>query len=316
MPEGLVLWGVKNIYYVLDAESGKEFKCVIKGKVIETDFNIKGRWETNPIVVGDKVLFEKVDNENGVITKRLDRRNEFKRLKSNGRVVQTIFANIDFLVVIDSVAHPPIRPYFIDRCLFTAEYMNIPAVIVINKIDLLDNSFREELKKIIKIYQKLNYKIFETSAIDNTGLDEFKDFIKDKIISFNGRSGVGKSSLIKALDPEYADIKTSEINKKYDRGIHTTTYSKIYKMNFGAKIIDTPGIRELAVYADNENEVEKYIRDFDDFRDECKFDNCQHINEPGCRVLKALNDNEIDPFRYESYIRIRNTVEKLDDSRI
>jgi ribosome biogenesis GTPase len=87
-------------------------------------------------------------------------------------------------------------------------------------------------------------------------------------------------------------------------------------MNFGAKIIDTPGIRELAVYADNENEVEKYIRDFDDFRDECKFDNCQHINEPGCRVLKALNDNEIDPFRYESYIRIRNTVEKLDDSRI
>ncbi len=316
MPEGLVMWGVKNIYYVFDYESKKEYKCTIKGKVIETDFRIKNRKETNPIVVGDHVFFEGTDNENGIILKRLPRKNEFKRLKAGGRVVQTIFANIDCLIVVDSVAHPPIRPYFIDRCLFSAEYLDIPAIIVINKIDLLDRKLRPEFNRLKKVYEKLSYKIIETSVVDNSGIDELKAFLGSSLVTFNGRSGVGKSSLIKSLDPLYNDIKIGDINEKYDRGMHTTTYSKIYPLSFGAKIIDTPGIRELSIYIDREEDVEKYIRDFNELRDECRFDNCQHINEPGCRVLEALKSGELEPNRYESYMRIRGTIDKLDDSKI
>ena len=117
MPEGLILWGVKSIYYVLEDNTQNQFKCTIKGKVLDTDFNTKGRKEVNPLVAGDHVVFEKIDQTNGLIIKRKDRINEFKRLKSRGRLVQTNFANIDLLLVVDSIANPPIRPYFIDRCL-------------------------------------------------------------------------------------------------------------------------------------------------------------------------------------------------------
>lgn len=316
MPEGLILWGVKSIYYVLEKDSQKEYKCTIKGKVINTDFNIKGRKEVNPIVVGDNVIFEKIDQSNGLIIKRKERVNEFKRLKGNGRLVQTIFSNIDGLFIVDSIANPPLRPYFIDRCLFTADYMKIPIIIVFNKFDLLSPEIEGFYKKTKSVYEKLGYKTLETSALTGQGISELKNILKDKLSCFNGRSGVGKSSLIKALDPKYKDIKIGNINKKYDRGIHATSFSRIYTLEFGAMLIDTPGIRELAVYIDKPEDVEKNIRDFIKYRSKCKFQNCQHIDEPECRVLRALEKNEIEPFRYESYLRIRETVEKLDDSVI
>lgn len=316
MREGLVLWGVRNIYYVQDFKTGNEFKCVLKGKVLSTDFNVKGRREVNPVVVGDVVGFDKVDETNGLITERKKRRNEFKRLKRGGRYVQTIFANIDYLVVIDSIYHPTVRSYFIDRCLFTAEYMGVPAVIVFNKYDLLDDKINEEYSKIRDTYKKLGYIIIETSAETGEGVKELTDLLRGKIASFNGRSGVGKSSLIAAIDPAYADIKVGEINRKYDKGNHTTTFARIYPLQCGAKLIDTPGIRELAIYIDKKDDVEHYIRDFYEYRDECRFMNCQHINEPGCRVLEALENNEIEHFRYNSYIKMRNTIEMIKDSKI
>jgi ribosome biogenesis GTPase len=140
--------------------------------------------------------------------------------------------------------------------------------------------------------------------------------MKGKISSFQGRSGVGKSSLIKVLDPKFDDIKIGEINKKYDRGVHTTTFARIYPLEFNAMVIDTPGVRELSIFIDKPEDVENYFKDFDAYRSECRFSGCQHINEPGCRVLEALEKNEIDPVRYESYLRIRETVNKFDDSVI
>ncbi|MCK4797840.1 MAG: ribosome small subunit-dependent GTPase A [Spirochaetes bacterium] len=316
MSEGLVLWGVKSIYYVLDKNTGKEYKCLIKGKIIKTDFQIKGRKELNPIVVGDQVIFEKIDDKNGLIVKRKKRHNEFKRLKTRGRFIQTIFANIDCMIVVDSIANPPLRPYFIDRCLFSADYMGINAIIVFNKIDLLNNKIRDFYKKIKIIYQKLGYTIIESSTITKKGINQIKKNLKGKLSSLNGRSGVGKSSLIKTIDPQYNDIGIGKINKKYDRGIHTTSYSRIYPLYFDAMLIDTPGIRELAIFIDKPEDVEQYIRDFFPYRGKCKFLNCQHINEPDCMVIKALKNNKIESFRYESYLRIRDTIEKLRDSRI
>jgi len=316
LPEGLVLWGVKSIYYVLEKSSGKEYKCLIKGKVIETDFNIKGRKEVNPIVVGDNVEFEIINENEGLITERKKRRNEFKRLKSNGRLVQTLFANIDYMIIIDSIEEPPLRPYFIDRCLFTAEYMGIEPIILFNKTDLLTDQIKPFFNNVKKNYKKLGYKILESSIPDNTGIDNLKKVIKGKLNSFYGRSGVGKSSLIQALDPSIRNIKIGKINLKYDRGTHATTFAQIYDLEDKTLIIDNPGIRELSILIDKEDDVERYIKDFEPFRDDCKYQNCRHINEPGCAVLKALDENKLDGSRYESYLRIKSTVVMLKDSKI
>jgi len=316
LPEGLVLWGVKNIYYVLERNSGKEYKCTIKGKVLETDFQTKGRSETNPIVVGDEVLFNISSEASGVITERKKRRNEFKRLKSRGRVVQTLFANVDYLLIIDSVDNPPLRPFFIDRCLLTADYMDITPVIIFNKTDLVNFENKDLFEKAKSTYRKLGYKVLEISVVDKSGFSELLDIIKNKVSSMHGRSGVGKSSLIKALDPAYDNIKIGEINKKYDRGVHTTTYSKVYPLADNCILIDTPGVRELSVYIDKPELVEGFFKDFDLFRNECRFSGCQHINEPDCRVKKALEEGLIESARYESYLRIRETVNKIDDSII
>lgn len=316
MPEGIVLWGVKSIYYILENSSKKQYKCTIKGKVIETDFNIKGRKEVNPIVVGDKVQFEIINHNQGLIIERKKRKNEFKRLKSSGRMVQTLFANIDYMIIIDSIENPPLRPYFIDRCLFTAEYMGIEPIILFNKIDLLTDQIKPLYNNVKKNYKKLGYHILETSIKEYKGINNLKKTIKGKINSFYGRSGVGKSSLIQTLDPSIKNIKIGEINQKYDRGTHATTYAQIYGLDDNTMIIDNPGIRELSIFIDKEEDVEKYIKDFEPFRDNCRYQNCQHINEPGCAVLEALNKNKLDNSRYESYLRIKSTVVMLKDSKI
>ncbi len=316
MIEGLVLWGVKSIYYVLEESSNKQYKCTIKGKVIETDFNIRGRKEVNPIVVGDKVEFEITNENEGIITKRKKRKNEFKRLKGSGRLVQTLFANIDYMIIIDSIEEPPLRPYFIDRCLFTAEYMGIEPIILFNKTDLITEQNKPLFSHAKRNYKKLGYKILETSLPDNTGIENLKKVIKGKLNSFYGRSGVGKSSLIQAIDPSIKNIKIGRINQKYDRGTHATTYAQIYDIEDNTLIIDNPGIRELSIFIDKEDDVERYIKDFEPYRDDCKYKNCKHINEPGCAVLKALEDKKLDGSRYESYLRIKSTVVMLKDSKL
>ena len=312
----MILWGVKSIFYVSDIESGIEYKCLIKGKVLDTGFVIKNRKEISPLVVGDMVEFNYTGDNEGMITKRLPRINEFKRLKNNGREIQTIVANMDNLIIVDSIDNPPLRTFFIDRCLFSADYMHIPVTIVFNKIDLLNDGIKELYDHAKATYEKLGYKTLETSTVSGKGLTGLKNILKDNLSSFNGRSGVGKSSLIKAIEPDHSDIRIGEINTKYDRGTHTTTYAKIYPLSFGGRIADTPGIRELAVFIDKSDDVENYFRDFDDYRSDCRFQNCQHIDEPGCCVLQALEQDLIEEFRYESYLRIRETVVKLRDSRI
>lgn len=316
MDRGLVLWGVKSIFYVLDMKEQKEYKCTIKGKILDSGFNLKGRRERTPVVVGDIVNFEKTGEGEGLIVSREERKNEFKRLKRFGREVQTIVANIDLLLVVDSINNPPLRTFFIDRCLFTADYMNIPAVVVINKIELLEEKQKEFYYNIKSTYQELGYPVLETSAKEGRGLEELKALLKDRLSSFNGRSGVGKSSLIRTIDPRYKDIKIGEVSKKFDRGVHTTTYSKIYDLSFGGSIADTPGIRELAIFIDSPEDVERCFRDFNPFRGDCRFSNCQHLDEPECAVQAALEDGRLKEFRFESYLRMRETVEKLNDSRI
>lgn len=315
MKKGLVLWGVKSIYYVMDVDTGIEYKCLIKGKVINTDFNESGRYETTPIVTGDYVLFEDNGKDEGKIIERLKRKSEFKRFKRRGREVQTIVSNIDQLIVVDSFVSPPLRPFFIDRVLLNAELMGIDAVIVFNKYDLLDSASSKETEYFNNVrnnYEKLSYKTLVTSTLTGEGLEELGGILKNKISSLNGRSGVGKSSLIKMLVPEFKNIRIGEVSSKFNRGTHTTNYSKIYKINYKEDnffIVDTPGIRELAIYIDSLQDLERFFRDFTSYRDNCKFSNCSHTNEPGCAVKKAVDNGDIADFRYESYLRMRETIE-------
>lgn len=314
MEEGLVLWGVKSIFYVEDDQT-REYKCVIKGKQLNNEFDLKGRTEAAPIVSGDRVLFEKIDSSNGVIVKRLPRKNEFKRLKGGGRTVQTLAANVDSLIIVDSVVSPPTRTFFIDRCLFTADLMGIEAVVVFNKVDLLEETEPQEFRLVQQVYRNLGYSVIKTSAVTGEGLEKLKEVLRGKLCSFNGRSGVGKSSLVKALDPAYGDIRVGEVSRKFNRGTHTTTHAKIYDLGFGAKLMDTPGVREFSLFIDKPEKVERYFRDFQPYRN-CKFSNCQHINEPECAVLQAVREGKIEPFRYESYVRMKETVVWLSDSKL
>lgn len=315
MEEGLVLWGVKSIFYVEDNEKNV-FKCLIKGKKLDNSFILKGRFEATPLVAGDRVLFEKSSKDEGKIVKRQPRKNEFVRLKQGGRQVQSLVANIDTLVIVDSVISPPLRTFFIDRCLFTADIMNINTLIVINKIDLLEGNDPDEFKKIRAEYEKIGYKILLVSNVNGTGIEELKKELTAKICSFSGRSGVGKSSLIKTLDPDFDYIRVGDVSSKFNRGTHTTTHSRLYDLAFGAKIIDTPGVREFSIFLDRAEDVELNYRDFDAYRQGCKYTNCQHIDEPDCAILKAVSRGDIADFRYESYLRMRDTIQKLSDSRM
>ena len=316
MSQGIVLWGVKSIFYILSFDDNREYKCVIKGKVIDTEFNIKNRRDVSPIIAGDIVEFDKTINFEGVITKRFNRKNELKRLKNGGREVQTLVSNVDQILIVDSIYNPPLRSFFIDRILFTADVMSIPIKIVINKIDLIDSNIMEFYNYLKESYNRIGYEILEVSANKNIGIDLLKSIMKDKITSFTGRSGVGKSSLVRAVDLKYKDIKIGEVSKKYDRGVHTTTYAQLYPLSSGGFVVDTPGIREFSIFLDKPEDVEINFRDFDNIRDDCKYPNCQHLDEPGCAVREALEEKKIEPFRYESYLRMRETIEKLKDSRI
>lgn len=316
MEKGLVLWGVRSIFYVEDSE-GKEYKCVIKSKRLDSGFDLKGRNEASPIVAGDYVMFEKTSCDEGVILQRLPRKNEFTRLKAGGRVVQTLVANVDWLIVVDSVVSPPLRPFFIDRCLFTADLMNIKAMIVFNKFDLLDGEDPEEFKRIRQTYEDLGYPTLVTSTVTGQGIEELRNILKDKTCSFNGRSGVGKSTLVRTIDPELENkkIQVGEVSRKFNRGTHTTTRACAYRLSFGGRIIDTPGVREFSVFLDKPEELAMGFRDFRPYCN-CRFSDCQHIQEPDCGIRKALEDGKINDFRYESYLRMRETVLKLSDAKM
>ena len=194
--------------------------------------------------------------------------------------------------------------------------MNIQPLIVINKIDLLDRSMKSEYTKVMKQYEAIGYDYLSVSAQENKNLNELKKHLQGKVCSFNGRSGVGKSSLIKSLDPHFDFIKTGEISNKFNRGTHTTTIARLYELNFGAKIIDTPGVREFSVYLDKPEDVELNFRDFETIRHGCHYTNCQHVDEPECAVKEAVEKGKFSSSRYESYLRIRETIQTLSDSRI
>jgi len=287
-------------WYQVVNDQGKTIDCRIKGK-----FRIKDIRTTNPIAVGDIVEIEMEPEQNtGVIIKLIPRKNYIIRKSINlSKQSQIIAANLDQAFLIVTLASPRTSLGFIDRFLVTAEAYDIPAGLIFNKLDLFNEEGMEVLAEYESIYKRVGYPCYEVSAVEGTNLDQIEDLLKDKVTLFSGHSGVGKSTLINALIPDL-HLKTGAVSDWSDKGQHTTTFAEMHSLPKGGYLIDTPGIRELGIFDIEPQVLGHFFPEIRERLNQCRFHNCRHINEPGCSVIEAVENGEIDVSRYESYLSI------------
>ena len=288
--------------YTVKTNDGKVFECRIKGK-----FRMQGIKSTNPIAVGDVVDFEldnTTDETIGQIHNIHDRKNYIVRKSVNlSKQTHIIASNIDVVFLLITINNPPTTTSFIDRFLVTAEAYGIEAILVFNKIDTFDEAMTDEQLYLQYIYSEIGYKFLKVSALEKKGLEELKGMMTGKVCMFSGHSGVGKSTLVNALEPNLS-LKTKNISEQSKQGQHTTTFAEMYDLSFDAKIIDTPGIKGFGIVDMEPSEVSGYFPEFFKLQDECKFNNCLHKEEPNCAVKRALEENKIAWSRYNSYLKI------------
>ncbi len=299
MEKGLVLKSTGSHYKVLYGE-GIILNCSVKGKL-----KIRELKTTNPVAVGDNVLFD-IDKKtnSGIITEVLARRNYILRKASNlSRQYQIIASNIDQAFLMITIILPETQVEFIDRFLITAEAYRIPATIIINKTDLYSDAEVEKMEYLESVYSKIGYDCIKLSLKDKTGLDTIIPLMKNRINLISGNSGVGKTTLLNLIDPEL-NLKTAEISDYHKQGKHITTFPEMHKMPFGGFVIDTPGIRGFGVADMERNEIYHFFREIFKVSKNCRFTNCLHLDEPGCAVRSAVEHGEIDFLRYRSYLNI------------
>ncbi len=301
MEKGVVIKSVGSRYKVL-CRTGKTIECTLKGKL-----RVKELRTTNPVAVGDNVLVDIAGrNNSGVITEVLERKNYILRKSSNlSRQSQIIAANVDQVFLMVTIILPQTPVEFIDRFLITAEAYRVPAKIIFNKIDLYREEESERMEYLISLYSKIGYECIRLSLTNGTNLEELKRMMKDRISLVSGNSGVGKSSLLKALDPSL-DLKIEEISDYHKQGKHVTTFPEMHQMPFGGFAIDTPGLRGFGVVDMARNEIYHFFPEIFRISKDCRFYNCLHMDEPGCAVRTAVEQLQIDFLRYKSYLSILN----------
>ncbi|MCK7590322.1 ribosome small subunit-dependent GTPase A [Subsaxibacter sp. CAU 1640] len=289
-------------WYTVKTNFGTTYECRIKGK-----FRLKGIKSTNPIAVGDIVDFElETDNDQttGIIHNIHDRKNYIIRKSVNlSKQTHIIASNIDQVFLLVTINNPPTLTSFIDRFLVTAEAYSVKTILLFNKIDTYDEDTLMEVKFLEHIYRKIGYECLEISAATVKNVDKVKAMMKDKVSMFSGHSGVGKSTLVNAIEPDL-DLKTKEISTQHSQGQHTTTFAEMFDLSFGAKIIDTPGIKGFGVVDMDKEEVGDYFPEIFELKQDCKFNNCLHIEEPKCAVKEALESGDVAFSRYRSYMQI------------
>lgn len=281
------------------------FPAVLKGRI-----RLKANDSTNPVAVGDKVRFEAdAESADGVIltnpaliTEILDRKNYVVRKSTNlSRQSHVIAANIDMAFAVVTLYFPEVKLPFLDRMLVTCEVYGVPVTIVMNKVDLYREEAPEFTQNFIDIYTKAGYKVVQTSAKTGEGIDELREICRDKVCLFSGESGVGKSSLIKALEPSL-DPKVGKISVAHLQGKHTTSLYEMYRLASGGTVIDTPGLRGFGLVNLEKEEIARYFPEMLKAAEHCRFTPCTHTHEPGCAVKEAVENGEISPERYTSYL--------------
>lgn len=289
-------------WYTVKSEEGNFVECRIKGK-----FRMKGIKSTNPIAVGDHVEYELEEANNqitGVINTIQDRKNYIVRKSVNlSKQTHIIASNIDIVFLLVTINNPPTTTSFIDRFLVTAEAYGIEAILVFNKIDTFDEAALDEQLFLQYTYENIGYQCLRVSAQERKGLDKLTALMKDKVSMFSGHSGVGKSTLVNAIEPTL-NLKTKQISESHSQGQHTTTFAEMFDLSFGAQIIDTPGIRGFGVVDMEKEEISGYFPEFFKLKDKCKFNNCLHKEEPKCAIKEALEREEISWSRYNSYLKL------------
>ena len=289
-------------WYTVKSQNGDFLECRMKGK-----FRIKGIKSTNPIAVGDIVDYE-LDETSDAITGTIhtihERKNYIVRKSVNlSKQIHIIASNIDQVFLLITIDNPPTTTSFIDRFLVTAEAYGIEAILVFNKIDTLTEQTLDDQLYLQHIYSEIGYKCLRISSTENKGVDKLKEMMLGKVSMFSGHSGVGKSTLVNALEPSL-HLKTSVISEQSKQGQHTTTFAEMYDLSFDARIIDTPGIKGFGIVDMEPSEISGYFPEFFKLKDQCKFNNCLHKEEPHCAIKAALEKDEIAWSRYNSYLKI------------
>ena len=290
---------IKNTgsWYSVKTDDGKVVECKIKG-----NFRLKGIRSTNPVAVGDHVEIALNQEGTAFITHIDERRNYIIRKSQNlSKQSHIIAANVDQSFLIVTVNYPQTSTTFIDRFLASAEAYSVPVVLVFNKRDILSDDERHYQQSMVHLYETIGYECREISAATGEGIEGLHKLLKGKITLLSGNSGVGKSTLINQILPE-ANLRTAEISDAHNTGMHTTTFSEMLELPGGGYIIDTPGIKGFGTFDMEPEELTSYFREIFHFSKDCKFSNCTHTHEPGCAVLKALEDHYIAQSRYQSYL--------------
>lgn len=291
LQEGRVIQYRRTLFEV-QLEDGR----LIKARSRST--TVSPHHDSTLVAVGDRVL---IDSEQGVITEVLARRNRVGRAsKIHSEIEQVIVANVDQLLVVASVRDPYLKPGVLDRYLLAAELHGIDALIILNKVDLDPDG---EWREIADVYRNVGYPVLETSAESGGGLDELRDVLAGKVSVFSGQSGVGKSSLLNALDPQL-ELPVAEIMQGARKGRHTTTHSRLIPFQFGGWVADTPGIKEFRLWGMTENDIAKLYPEFREPSSDCYFSNCTHTHEPDCAVKEAIDSGAVSLLRYRNYLQV------------
>ncbi len=304
---GMVVRGSKNIFTVRTGEGG-EYECRLKGKVLK---GVEGYY--NPLAPGDRVGIDPAGCPDGqaLIVSLEARRNAFTRFNQKGQAPQLLAANLDLVLCVATADSPPFRPRFLDRALLQADIAGVPAVIVLNKCDLVPEGADMDVEERLEDYLRIGYRVLRVSARTGEGMDELRDLMGGRYSVLVGQSGVGKSSLLNALVPGL-DLRVGELCEKYDRGSHTTTMARMVELPSGrgpAYVVDTPGVRRLMPDGTGPEDLALHLREFAPLVGRCTFGlSCSHVTEPGCKIMEAVAAGVIHEDRYEGFLRLRDEL--------
>ncbi len=302
-----VIYKSTGSWYMAKGEDGRTYHARIKGI-----FKIDGISSTNPIAVGDEVAMEveDIEEESAMIHAIHDRRNYVARVSPHNRRQHHIIAsNLDQSLLFATLKDPKTSQGFMDRFLISCESYHIPAIIVFNKADLYRKKEMEKFAILKEIYEAIGYTVILVSVQDMKGVEEVKALLANKTTLLSGHSGVGKSTFINAVFPLF-NLKTQEVSGWSGKGLHTTTFAEMFDLEGGGRLIDTPGVREFGLVDITRQELSQYFPEMRERLNDCQFNNCMHLNEPGCAIKKAVNDGSVSVDRYASYMTILDTMEE------